>query len=63
MSILTPAELEVAYLRVCQSHAQLLAVCQRIRSCINDYVSIADVDALDAAIAKATAAQPSGVPK
>lgn len=32
---------------------ELLEVCKRIRRKINDYVSIRDVDALDAAIAKA----------
>lgn len=31
----------------------LLAACRRLRSVINDHVSLADVDALDAAIAKA----------
>lgn len=49
-----PAESEQhANARLIAAAPDLLAACRRLRSVINDHVSLADVDALDSAIAKA----------
>jgi len=42
--------------RLKQAAPDLLAACMRLRAVITDHVSLADVDALDAAIAKAIGA-------
>lgn len=39
--------------RLIAAAPDLLAACRRLRAVINDHVSLADVDALDAAITKA----------
>lgn len=44
---------EEANARLIAAAPDLLAACRRLRSVINDHVSLADVDALDSAIAKA----------